>query len=62
MSYQNVYVVNEFESNGEEKSNWTKVGAAFPHESGNGFNIQINDGLSVSGKLVILPPKEKEKK
>ncbi len=57
-----VSVVNELpEREGEEKRNyWTRVGVAFPHRQGGGFNVEITPGLSVSGKLVIMPPKEDE--
>ncbi|MGE9574875.1 hypothetical protein ACQP3C_27955, partial [Escherichia coli] len=37
---------------------WTKVGAAFPHNGKSGLNIMITPGISVSGKLVLLEPKD----
>jgi hypothetical protein len=58
--YMNVFVQEQFESNGEQKSNYTKVGVAFPHDKGGGFNLKITPGISVSGDLVIFPPKENE--
>ena len=58
--YLNVFVQEQFESGGETKSNYTKVGVAFPHETGGGFNLKITPGLSVSGDLVVFPPKENE--
>ena len=56
----NVFVQEQFESGGETKSNYTKVGVAFPHDKGDGFNLKITDGISVSGDLVVFPPKENE--
>ena len=58
--YLNVFVQEQFESGGEIKSNYTKVGVAFPHDKGEGFNLKITPGLSVSGDLVVFPPKEIE--
>jgi hypothetical protein len=36
------------------------VGVAFPHDKGEGFNLKITPGLSISGELVVFPPKENE--
>ena len=58
--YLNVFVQEQFESGGETKSNYTKVGVAFPHDKGGGFNLKITQGLAVSGDLVVFPPKENE--
>jgi hypothetical protein len=58
--YLNVFVQEQFESGGEMKSNYTKVGVAFPHDKGEGFNLKITPGLSVSGDLVVFPPRENE--
>ncbi len=41
----------------EEKTSYIRVGAAFPHRKGCGFNIEITEGISVSGQLVALPPR-----
>ena len=53
------FIVENYKVNGEEKSNWTRVGAVFPLKSGEGFNLVIPAGLSVSGTVVVLPKKEK---
>ena len=58
--YLNVFVQEQFESGGEMKSNYTKVGVVFPHDKGEGFNLKITPGLAVSGDLVAFPPKEDE--
>lgn len=56
--YLHVFVTRKYEDNaGEEKTNFIKVGAAFPNTKG-GFGIEIEEGISVSGKLVALPPRE----
>ena len=58
--YLNVFVQEQFQSGGEMKTNYTKVGVAFPHDKGDGFNLKITPGLSVSGDLVAFPPREDE--
>lgn len=43
-----------------KKNYWHKIGAAFPHEDGEGFNIELNS-LPIDGKIVLrkpLPPKD----
>jgi hypothetical protein len=47
-----VYVV---EGEGD-KAFWTKIGAAWAHEDGKGFNIQLSC-FPVNGRLVIREPK-----
>jgi hypothetical protein len=47
-----VYVVENFSSQGEDRSSWTRVGVAFPHDDGKGFQVQLK-ALPVDGKLVI---------
>ncbi len=47
------------DASGKEQSYWTDVGVAFPHKDGEGFNVVIRKGLSVTGTLVLRTPKEK---
>ena len=58
--YMNVFVQETFKKDGKEKSNYTKVGVAFPHSKGEGMNLKITPGIAVSGELVLFPPKEDE--
>jgi hypothetical protein len=37
---------------GEEQSSWTRVGVAFPHRDGKGFNVELR-ALPIDGKLVL---------
>ncbi len=60
LSYFNVFTVEEFDAPtsddaGRRAKSWTKVGVAFPHREGLGFNIQLRC-LPVDGRLVVLPP------
>jgi hypothetical protein len=55
----NVFTVEEFDAPTPEDQNrkaktWTKVGVAFPHREGTGYNIQLR-ALPVDGRLVVLP-------
>jgi hypothetical protein len=52
----NVFIVRPGKTP-EDKSFWTKVGVAFKHRKGAGFNIQL-DALPTDGQLVMLPPRE----
>lgn len=57
----NAYTVKEIGEGKEKKSFWTKLGVAFPHKDGEGFDV-ILEALPVSGRLVIRAPKEGEEK
>lgn len=39
-----------------ETAFWTKIGGAWAHEDGEGFNLQLS-ALPVSGRLVVRKPK-----
>lgn len=52
-----VYVV---EGEGD-RAFWTKVGAAWPHNDGNGFNVTLT-AVPLSGRLVIRSRIEKEER
>lgn len=54
------YVAQESntDSQGEKNTWWTKVGVAFPHHCKSGLNVVLTPGIAVSGKLVLLEPRE----
>ena len=59
--YLNVFTVEEFDgADGKTARNWLKVGVAFPHAGGNGFNIELR-AFPRDGKLVVLPPQSEER-
>ncbi|HTC51966.1 MAG TPA: hypothetical protein VK700_08535 [Steroidobacteraceae bacterium] len=59
-AYLNVFTVREFEgSTGQKAKNWTKVGVAFPHREGSGFNLELS-ALPLDGRLVALVPSAEE--
>ena len=53
------YVVIDPKEGSDKKAVWRKVGAVWPHKNGNGFDLVIDDQLSVTGRIVITEPKEK---
>lgn len=53
------YSVREYEVAGEKKSDWTKVGVAFPHSDGKGFNVLLQ-AVPVDGKMVLRLHEPKE--
>ena len=53
-----VYTVEDRGSN--QDPFWLKVGAAFPHKDGKGFNIVLQ-ALPTDGRLVLREYKEPEK-
>ena len=63
-THLNVFTVQEYDAPTKEEPekkarSWTKVGIAFPHKEGLGFNIQLK-ALPVNGQLVALPAEEVE--
>ena len=42
-----------------DKGIWTEIGVIWPHKSGNGFDLVVREGISVSGRIVCTEPKEK---
>jgi hypothetical protein len=54
-----VMTATEYESNGQKKTRWARIGVAFPLNGKEGFQI-ILDALPLSGKLVLMPPKPRE--
>lgn len=47
------YVVENYQDNGgAEKATWMRIGVAFPHKDGKGFNIKLR-ATPVDGELVL---------
>lgn len=60
MNRLNVYFAREYTHNGEKRTDWMRVGVAFPHREGGGFNIQLHAVPVGDGKLVALPHEPKD--
>jgi len=41
----------------DQKAIWTRIGAAWPHESGPGYSIRL-DALPIDGRIVLVEPAE----
>jgi hypothetical protein len=41
---------------GRDKAIWTRIGAAFAHESGEGFSVVL-DALPLDGRITLIEPK-----
>ena len=62
MTIFNAYITEDYtdKNTGEEKTSFTRVGTAFPHKKGNGFNLVIPDGLAISGRILITERKSQD--
>ena len=47
-------------ANEGKKAFWHEVGVVWPHKNGNGFDIVLNEGISVHGRIVCTEAKEKD--
>ena len=54
------FVVREYEAGGEKRRDWTRIGVAFPHKDGKGFNV-ILQALPVDGRIELRLHEVKEK-
>jgi len=52
------YVVSTPKKEGD-KAIWTEIGVIWAHKSGNGFDLVVREGISISGRIVCTEPKEK---
>ena len=58
ITYLNAFTVEEYETSaGKSGKRWTKIGVAFPHKDGSGFNIELR-ALPLDGRLVLLLPQD----
>ena len=42
----------------DRKAIWRRVGSVWPHENGKGFDVVIDDQISVTGRVVCTEPKD----
>jgi hypothetical protein len=52
------YSVRDYQKNGQPDSEWTRIGVAWAHRDGEGFDIHL-DALPVNGRVVIRRNKPK---
>lgn len=53
-----ICVIETYQHDGQEKTNFHRVGVAFETKDG-GFSAQPFPGVAITGRFVILPRKEK---
>jgi hypothetical protein len=51
------YVVISPREGSERKASWKEVGAMWPHKNGAGFDLVIPEGISLSGRIVLIERK-----
>ena len=52
------YVVVEPTDGADRKATWHPIGTVWPHKNGDGFDLVIPPGVTVSGRLVCTPRRE----
>ena len=51
----NAYTVREFDTaDGKKGRAWTRIGVAFPHKDGTGFNVEVHS-FPLDGRIVLFP-------
>ena len=49
------YTVREFDTaDGKKGRAWTRIGVAFPHKDGTGFNVEVHS-FPLDGRIVLVP-------
>ena len=49
------YAVREFDTaDGKKARAWTRIGVAFPHKDGTGFNVEVHS-FPLDGRIVLFP-------
>jgi hypothetical protein len=54
------HVAYQVRSNEGQKSIWTRIGGAWPHSDGQGFNILL-DALPIDGRITLRIPNDKDR-
>jgi len=54
------YVVVEPQEGSDRKAQWHRVGTVWPHTKGNGFDLVIPPGVTLSGRIVCTEAKEQQ--
>ncbi len=54
------HVAYQVRNNDGQKGIWTRIGGAWPHSDGQGFNILL-DALPIDGRITLRIPSEKDR-
>lgn len=60
MTVYDILITEEYQSQGQKKTAWHKVGSAFDAKSGAGFSGEIIPGVALSGRFVVRPRQERQ--
>jgi hypothetical protein len=52
------YIAYAVNGNGKT-AHWTRIGAAWPHKTGEGINVELS-ALPIEGRIVLMPPKPED--
>jgi hypothetical protein len=53
------YIAYQVREGSNDESYWTRVGVAFSHKDGKGFNIQVQS-VPLDGRITLRVPTEKK--
>jgi hypothetical protein len=53
------YSVRDYQKNGQKESDWNRIGVAWQHKDGDGFDI-ILDANPVNGRVAVRKNKPKQ--
>jgi len=53
------FTVRDYEVAGEKRSEWTRIGVAFPHQDGKGYRIMLQ-AVPLDGVVVLRQHEAKE--
>jgi len=56
----NAFTCRQYDIGGEQRTDWMRVGTAFPHNDGKGFRIVLS-AIPVDGVVVLRKVEEDEK-
>ena len=56
------YVVSKAKEGSDQKGFWHDVGVIWPHKNGDGFDLVIHEGISLSGRVVCTKPRKDDAK
>jgi hypothetical protein len=53
------YTIRKYKQGNDDKQQWTRIGHAFPHKDGQGYDIVLQ-ALPVDGRVILRKPLPKE--
>lgn len=59
MNIYDILITDEYQSQGQKKTAYHKVGSAFDAKSGSGFDCVILPGVALSGRFIVRPRQAK---